>query len=176
MLTLSDDVRDDVTERVRDKFAKTEEEEKKIMSDVAVEALEGRNGWNTENGIPRKLKSLAYDLWGRDPKQCALCGTSSSLHLHHCAPEVNKYIKPYAEDLDPYKDTEPWQLVPLCPSCHRKVENTNFNLMNRVMWWAALVKAEEYSHGLEQYLEERKIAVCDHRRTPFDTDFWGDGE
>lgn len=149
------------------------------MSEVAIEAMKDRNGWDTHNGIPRKLKSLAYDLWGRDPKQCALCGSSQSPHLHHCAPEVMKFMKgawPDHKDeenwMNPYNDTEPWQLVPLCPSCHRKVENMNFSLMKYAMWWAALKKAEEYARGLDEYLEERVSDISAHRRTPLDHDAW----
>lgn len=140
------------------------------MSDEAVEAMKSRNGWDTENGIPRKLKSLAYDLWGRE--KCSMCGASSSLHLHHCAPEIMDYVKRHDTWLNPYQDTEPWQLVPLCPSCHRKVENTNFSLMNRAMWWAALKKREEYDDKLETYLEERNIDIAEHRRTPLDKEYW----
>lgn len=144
---------------------------KEKMSKEAVKAMEGRNGWNTVDKIPRKLKTLSYDLYSRN--HCTLCGASGNLHLHHTAPEVKEYLRAYnlrgndeVNDLDPYQDTEPWQLVPLCESCHRKIENTNFSMMNRLLWWIALQKAEEYSDSLESYLEERKVDIQNHYRTP----------
>lgn len=155
---------------------------KSEMSKLSLKAMEGRNGIDTEDRIPRKLKSLAYDLFGRE--ECCLCGASSTLHLHHTAPEVKKLFRSHvafkengelANDLDPYRNTEPWQLVPICPSCHRKIENTNFSLMNWTLWWLALKKAGEYEAELETYLEERSLDIAEHRRTPLNSDFWTAG-
>lgn len=148
------------------------ENAKKEMTRISINAMEGRNGMDTSNNIPRKLKSLAYDLYDRE--KCSLCGATSNLHLHHTAPEVKEYIKNYNKNnsLDPYKNTEAWQLVPLCPSCHRKIENNNFNLMNRTLWWLALKKAGEYNKNLEKYLEERNLEIAKHKRTPLNKDFW----
>lgn len=148
----------------------------KKMTEETIEAMKNRNGWDTSNGIPRKLKSLAYDLWGRDPKRCVFCGSSNSLHLHHVAPEVMKYLRSYnrsrnLEDdegnwLNPYNDTEPWQLAPLCASCHRKIENMNWTLMNRTLWWACLKKKGDYEKSLEEYLNERLSDISEHYRNP----------
>lgn len=148
------------------------------MTKETIEAMKSRNGWDTSNGIPRKLKSLAYDLWGRDPKRCALCGSSNGtkLHLHHVAPEVMKSMRAYnrarnlSDDSDnwlsPYNDTEPWQLAPLCPSCHRKVENMNWTLLNRTLWWACLRMKGVYESSLEDYLDERLNDISNHYRNP----------
>lgn len=140
------------------------------LSDLSREALEHRSGWDTRNGIPRKLKSLAYDLYGRD--RCSLCGATTGLHLHHTAPEASEAQRLSNGTTNPYIDTEPWQLVPVCPSCHRKIENNNFNLINRALWWLALKKRGEYDASLEGYLEARLSDISEHFRTPLEGEFW----
>jgi len=67
-------------------------------------------GMDTENGIPRKLKSAAYDMWGRNG--CVICGSSSDTDLAHVSHDGS----------NPYEDTEPFNLLPLCRSCHNKVD------------------------------------------------------
>lgn len=83
-------------------------------------------GMNTEERIPRKLKSAAYDLWGRDG--CVICGSTNTTDLAHVSHDGS----------NPYKDTEPFNLLPLCRSCHNKVDwgehKDPSNFPDKYMW------------------------------------------
>lgn len=72
------------------------------------EVIEGID--TSRDYIPKKLKSAAYDMWGRDG--CIICGSSSGINLAHVSHDGS----------NPYKNTKPFNLIPLCSSCHNKVD------------------------------------------------------
>lgn len=75
------------------------------MTDNSFEGID-----TSRDYIPRKLKSAAYDMWGRDG--CVICGSSNGINLAHVS----------HDGTNPYKNTHPFNLIPLCASCHNKID------------------------------------------------------
>lgn len=102
--------------------------------------------------IPNKLKTAALDLYGRG--RCALCAsTTKPRDFAHVGTDV---------DDDPYKDTQPYHIPPLCRSCHSKIDWRSFvsdpewgGLLTVTLMWLVRHKAGIVKEGLEAHLSGR---------------------
>jgi len=118
-------------------------------------------GLYTRFNIPKWLKTEAYDLYGREA--CVLCGSKTSTVLHHIwLPD---------EPESPYENTKPFELTPLCHSCHRKVELLWGGLMKRALWWLGKKKRAEwkkkrFEKSLHSYFSEREEKLRKDKRVP----------
>jgi len=102
---------------------------------------------DTQNGIPKWMKEVAYDIWGN---YCQICGKSEvdNTPLHHC----------WYDGQDPYADTKAFQLIPLCKGvngCHQKVENGKGKPIQQLVVWMVNRQAQTIEKGIEEYFEER---------------------
>jgi len=97
---------------------------------------------NTEKGIPNWMRDLAFKLWG---KKCQVCKSKNKPSLHHCS----------YNGQDPYQDTKVFQLIPLCPSCHGKVESREDTPLRIFVRYLVNRKGEVIEKSMEDYLDKR---------------------
>lgn len=65
---------------------------------------------DVNKALRRTMKPLSFQVILRDGKKCLLCGTANYLEAHHCVPiHENRG-----------RAADPFNLVALCESCHRK--------------------------------------------------------
>lgn len=116
---------------------------------------------STYGHIPRFLKTKAYNLYGRNG--CTLCGSKTNTDLHHIQ---------LPQEGNPYHDTKPWMLIPLCRSCHRKVELIRHGgLLRQTMYWIVKKKRakwreEQFQKTLEEYLDAHINEMKEDERIP----------
>jgi len=109
---------------------------------------------NTTDGMSEKIKRMARDIWGYD---CAMCGTKSQTDLAH---------QPL-EGENPYHNTKPLQLVPLCRSCHAKSDKLHWESpFHRTLRWVVRKKADMVQAELEEYLDEHLEEINRNHRSP----------
>ncbi len=88
------------------------------LSDEIVESLRKLESWSGDSiDYGTDWKNTRLYVLQRENYKCALCGTSGTsdtLHIHHKTPFRNFLSASEANQL--------WNLIPLCPRCHRRAE------------------------------------------------------
>lgn len=88
------------------------------LDENIIDSLRNLDSWSGDAiDYGTDWKNTRLHVLQRDGFKCALCGntgTSESLHIHHKTPFRNFLFASDANQL--------WNLIPLCPACHRRAE------------------------------------------------------
>ena len=83
-----------------------------------VESLRTLDSWSGDaNQYGPDWQKIRKAVLQRDGHKCALCGApgqEANLHIHHKTP--------FRTFTNPIEANQPWNLVTLCPTCHRRAE------------------------------------------------------